>query len=216
MPSKYTATVGFNQEIMDALVDIFPEINDATKFKNTSQITQYIVDFVAGGGFVKKELFLKIQNSLDELQREEKQQKILNLKIKNRIALIHDLKVPPTETLEIVNNNLKIEQSSSHLARFSPEQMLQYVKPEHITDEQLNSEQSPYHPSDDKKQSNGQTIGQLHCTDCGIIPDDFSFTKGDFNSFSRAQTELIRHLREKHRRYVNPIEESIILRLCSN
>ncbi len=184
MVSKYTATVGLSQKKMDSLSEFEPIINDSTKFKTVSQIVQYFLDGLASGKYVEKSSITT--KEIEQLITEEKRQKILNLKIRNRKELIHNLKVPPTEAVAITNGYSQIEKSSSALARYNPEHEFTGESP-------IDNARSPV----DISLSDGKWL-QFRCTDCGFTDETLRFDSTRFSSFDTALANYRVHLRQKH------------------
>ena len=200
MPSKYTATVGFSQDDLDALSAINPSINDLTQFKNPSQIIQHFLNRVISGEFVEKtSLFSK---ELDELNKEKIRQIILKLKIANKKSLIHDLKVPPFEAVEITNGTILIENSSSALARMNTEMVMNSQMPNH-------NEKSPYNPALNWYDTKTKTVyARLTCTDCGKSPPEFTFIKESWLSFDSMLSAYRDHLDKEHKKRDTTIAEN--------
>jgi len=118
MASKFRANIGLNQQQLDKLADKFPEINDAQQFPSVTVVIQYIFEKVLSGELVERR-FQSMQQD-KELDIKLKNLKIIDLQVKIQKSLIHDLKISPSQTLQVIKNDLEINETDSQFAKLEP------------------------------------------------------------------------------------------------
>ena len=188
MPSKFTAYLHFSQEEMNRLAKLEPSIleNDG----NISKVIRTIFDNIINGKYMSKEK----QDELAELQKEKLKvtiekykEETTNLKIKNKIALIHDLKISPATAHDAIEKKIPIEQ------------IIGGTNEPPITS--VNAGLSPY----------DEINKRLECIDCGILFPIESIK--ELYHLQDSQMKYLEHIAEKHQRPITNIEKEAFKKL---
>ena len=164
MPSKYTAYVHLSQADMDKLVKIDPSINENDG--NINKIIAILFRNLIDGKYTTKEQ----QTEMNELKKQKMKEEITYLKIKSKIALVHDLHIPPDKVHDVIEKKIPIEQVIGQT----------YDSPTKNV-----SDISPY---DEKNK-------RLECMDCGVL---FEIHSNQLHDLLDAQSRYLSHKYDKH------------------